>query len=86
MRHGNFKIGNRTYCFRLKPHFPRQLTQEFLLVDLENNLDQLAENGAEVLAKVEGKAKEMDGPKLRAAVFGPYRGAVLDDVPADVEQ
>ncbi len=67
-RHGNFKLGNRTYSFRIKPHFPRQLTQEFLLVDLVNNLDQLAENGAEVLAKVAGKAKEMDGPKLRAAV------------------
>lgn len=67
-RHGNFKLGNRTYSFRLKPHFPRQLTMEFLLVDLVNNLNQLAENGAEVLAKVKGKAKEMDSPKLRAAV------------------
>jgi hypothetical protein len=67
-RHGNFKLGNRTYSFRLKPHFPRQVTLEFLLVDLVNNLAQLAENGTEVLDKVGAKAKEMDGPKLRAAV------------------
>ena len=74
-RHGNFKLGNRTYSFRIKPNFPRQLTQEFLLVDLVNNLDQLAENGAEVLAKVAEKAKEMDSPKLRAAVrrYGKVR-------------
>lgn len=67
-RHGTFKLGNRTYSFRVKPHFPRQVTEEFLLVDLVNNLAQLAENGEEVLARAAEKAKEMDGPKLRAAV------------------
>ena len=67
-RQGNFKLGKRTYSIRLKPQFPRQVTLEFLLVDLVNNLAQLAENGTEVLAKVGAKAKEMDGPKLRAAV------------------
>jgi hypothetical protein len=67
-RHGTFKLGNRSYSFRVKPHFPKQVSEEFLLVDLVNNLNQLAENGGEVLAKVSAKAKQMDCPKLRAAV------------------
>lgn len=67
-RHGTFKLGNRTYSFRVKPHFPKQVTEEFLLVDLVNNLTELAENGKEILARVAAKAKEMNGPKLRAAV------------------
>ncbi len=67
-RHGTFKLGNRSYSFRVKPYFPKQLTEEFLLVDLVNNLAQLAENGEEVLARASEKAKAMDSPKLRAAV------------------
>lgn len=67
-RHGDFKLGNRTYSFRVKPHFPKQVTEEFLLVDLINNLNQLAENVEEISVRVAEKAKEMDGPKLRAAV------------------
>ena len=67
-RHGDFKLGNRIYSFRVKPHFPKQVTEEFLLVDLINNLNQLAENGEVISARAAEKAKEMDGPKLRAAV------------------
>src|ERR1035437_63967 len=43
-RHGVFKFGNRQFDFRMKPHFPRKLTSEFLFVDLLNNLDSLAED------------------------------------------
>jgi hypothetical protein len=67
-RHGEFKLGNRTYSFRVKPHFPKHSTKEFLLVDLINNLDELAENNEELLLRAGKKAKEMDGPKLRAAI------------------
>ncbi|WP_332732658.1 DUF6088 family protein [Flavihumibacter sp.] len=67
-RHGNFKLGNRVYSFRMKPHFPKEVTKVFLLVDLVNNLNQLAENEKDLLKRVAEKAKEMDGPKLRTAV------------------
>src|SRR5882762_6956106 len=40
-RHGIFSLGGRTFAFRQKPSFPRKLSQEFLLVDLVNNLDRL---------------------------------------------
>jgi hypothetical protein len=42
-RHGDFSFGGRKFAFRVKPAFPKSLTKEFLLGDLVNNVDQLAE-------------------------------------------
>jgi hypothetical protein len=64
-RHGDFNLGGKTFSFRVKPHFPNKVTQEFLLVDLLNNLDQLAEDSKEVVSKVHSKAKTMDTKKLK---------------------
>lgn len=41
-RKGEFKINGKTFEFKIKSSFPNQLTKEFLLVDLLNNLDELA--------------------------------------------
>jgi len=43
-RHGEFKLGGKTFDFRLKHKFPKTLSKEFLLVDLLNNLNELAED------------------------------------------
>lgn len=67
-RHGDFQLGGRKFAFRVKPRFPKSLTKEFLLVDLVNNLDQLAEARDEVLKRVEMRAAAADGPRLRRAV------------------
>ncbi len=67
-RHGDFTLGGMTFSFRVKPHFPRKATPEFLLVDLVNNLDQLAENPKMVLEKVKSKATGMDKKKLLASI------------------
>jgi hypothetical protein len=67
-RHGDFVLGNRKFAFRVKPDFPKTLTKEFLLVDLVNNLDQLAEVKSEVLERVKQRASSMDGRRLRRAV------------------
>lgn len=67
-RHGDFNLGGKTFSFRVKPHFPSKVTQEFLLVDLLNNLDQLAEDPKEVVAKVRFKAKSMDPRKLKKSL------------------
>ena len=64
-RHGVFNLGGKTFSFRVKPHFPNKVTQEFLLVDLLNNIDQLAEDSKEVVSKVQSKAKTMDTKKLK---------------------
>lgn len=67
-RHGEFQLGGRKFAFRVKPHFPKALTEEFLLVDLVNNLGQLAEARDEVLKRAMDRAVSSDGPRLRRAV------------------
>jgi hypothetical protein len=73
-RHGEFELGGRHFFFHLKPRFPKKLTPEFLLVDLVNNLDGLAEDTKEVLSKVKDKAKTIDVKKLKQNVK-KYGGA-----------
>jgi hypothetical protein len=67
-RHGDFQLGSRKFAFRVKPRFPKSLTKEFLLVDLVNNLDQLAEAKDEVLQRVGERAAAADSRRLRRAV------------------
>jgi hypothetical protein len=66
-RHGHFLLGGRTFDFRVKPSFPRKLSKEFLLVDLVNNLDRLAESREELLARVRERAASVDRPRLGRA-------------------
>ena len=67
-RHGKFVLGGRTFFFHRKPRFPKKLTTEFLMVDLVNNLDTLAEDPNEVLTNVKQKVKKMNTTKLQKAV------------------
>ena len=49
-RHGVFKLGNQTYDFRRPARgFPKKITHAFLIVDLLNNLNELAEENSESL-------------------------------------
>ena len=66
-RHGHFTLGGLTFDFRRKPRFPRKITEEFLLIDLLNNLPTLAENTEMLRARAGKKAKELDANKLRLA-------------------
>ncbi len=61
--------------FLKRPRFPKKSSQEFLLVDLMNNLDFLAENREEVRGNVAEKALSMDKSKLMktAREFGGVR-------------
>lgn len=67
-RHGEFQLGGRNYFFHAKHRFPKKLTQEFLLVDLVNNLDSLAEDKEELLKNVLEKASSMDVKQLKHSV------------------
>jgi hypothetical protein len=67
-QHGERQLGNRKFAFRMKLRFPKSLTNEFLLVDLVNNVDQLAEAKEEVLKRVMERAAASDGSRLRRAV------------------
>ena len=66
-RHGHFSLGGRTFDFRVRPTFPKALSEEFLLVDLVNNLDRLAESKKEVLARVRDRVPSYDPRSLRRA-------------------
>src|SRR6266849_3985016 len=74
-RHGSFTLGGRTFDFRMKSSFPRTLSSEFLLVDLVNNLDRLAESKEEVLARVRERVASYDVPRLQRAArdYGSVR-------------
>lgn len=67
-RKGRVVLGNREFQFVDKSSFPKKMTLEFLIVDLVNNLDSLAEDTGQVLDKVKGKASTMDKGKLRRSV------------------
>ena len=67
-RHGSFTLGNRTFNFRMKPHFPLKLSREFLLVDLVDNLDRLAEHKSSMLEGVKKQVQSADRKALKKAV------------------
>ena len=66
-RHGYFTLGGKPFEFRRKPRFPRQLTEEFLLVELLNNLSELAEDPASVRERARAKARELNADRLQRA-------------------
>jgi hypothetical protein len=67
-RHGQFTLGKRTFAFRKKAFFPLEVSREFLLVDLVNNLDQLVEDRAALLHAVAKQVSAVDRVDLAAAV------------------
>lgn len=68
-RHGEFTLGGRTYDFRVKHHFPKKnVTEEFLVVDLMNNVNTLAEDKEELLTRTREKALNMNPVRLKRAV------------------
>ena len=67
-RHGRFKLGGQNFNFRVRPRYPRKVTREFLLVDMLNNLENLAEDRKEILQRVKMKLPEMDSKRLRSTV------------------
>ncbi len=67
-RHGQFMLGTRVFHFMVKPYFPLEATSEFLLVDLVDNLDRLAEDRHMVLKLIVAKAETMDKKRLQLTV------------------
>src|SRR6266446_1296899 len=67
-RHGRFHLDGRCFDFRVKPHFPHTLSEAFLLVDLVNNVERLAEDKDELLDRVREKAASLDSQALSRAV------------------
>lgn len=75
-RHGTFKLSNKTFDFRRPAYgFPRKLSFAFLVVDLLNNLNELADDHADT---VQMKIKNTLSPELlkQAALFAKKYGKV----------
>lgn len=69
-RHGKFCLGNREYDFRVKHRFPKpsQVTPEYLLVDMLNNLSDLVEDTEVLVKKAKSSVHRFDLDKLRKAL------------------
>lgn len=63
-RKGEFKLNGKTFEFKMKSSFPNKLTKEFLLVDLLNNLDELAEDQNKALRNLPNKLSDFNGHEL----------------------
>ncbi|EJL27366.1 hypothetical protein PMI01_03847 [Caulobacter sp. AP07] len=74
-RHGKFTLAGRPFEFRVKPDFPTKVSQEFLLIDLVNNLATLGEDQNQVLSRVSQKASNLDAKRLARAAkdYGSVR-------------
>lgn len=67
-RHGQFMLGGKMFEFRLKHKFPRELSKEFLFVDLLNNLNELAEDRDNLLKSVKEKVLAKSDPQMKRTV------------------
>ncbi len=72
-RHGQFMLGGKVFDFHLKHKFPRKLSRAFLLVDLLNNLNELAEDREYILQNVKEKVLQESESQMKRA-FNAYAG------------
>jgi hypothetical protein len=66
-RTGEMVVGGRNYTFRIWREAPKTLTKEFLVVELLNRLNELAEDRSAMLENLRAKLSEMDASKLNRA-------------------
>lgn len=67
-RSGRFELGGFTFEFRKKNNFPKKASNEYLVVDLLNNLEHLAEDHNAVLSRVKNKIPELNLKRMRSQV------------------
>jgi hypothetical protein len=66
-RRGEFKFNGKTFIFKTKSAFPKNLSQEYLVVDLLNNLKELAEDPENLVTTFLSRLKDFDPKKLMVA-------------------
>jgi len=66
-RRGEFKFNGNTFIFKTKSAFPKNLSQEYLVVDLLNNLKELAEDPENLVTTFLSRLKDFDPKKLMVA-------------------
>ncbi|WP_347987649.1 hypothetical protein [Methylomonas sp. AM2-LC] len=73
-RDGRYTLNGRQFYFLKRSRFPEKSSQEFLLVDLINNLHFLAEDKESIIKRVAEKVRGMDKAILMKVVQ-EYAGA-----------
>ncbi len=71
-RRGAFVFNGKNFLFKLKPSFPNSITTEYLVIDLLNNLNELAEDPVKVINKFVKKIDSYNDKELEknARQFG----------------
>lgn len=74
-RHGIINIGGKTFEFKSVKDVPSKVTREYLVVDLLNNLEDLAEDHDEVKKSIVRLARHLNPKSFRTNVrrFGKVR-------------
>jgi len=67
-RKGEFQLNGKTFEFKLKSSFPKIISREYLLVDLLNNLDKLAEDQTQALNKLQNNIHSFNADALMRAI------------------
>ena len=66
-RKGEFQLNGKTFEFKLKSSFPKNISREYLLVDLLNNLDNLAEDQTQAIDKLQNNIRNFNADALMKA-------------------
>jgi hypothetical protein len=66
-RKGEFQLNGKTFEFKLKSSFPKYISREYLLVDLLNNLDNLAEDQTQAMDKLPNNVRSFNADALMKA-------------------
>jgi len=64
-RHEVVNLGNRTFNFKKRSTFPLKVSEEFLLVELVNNLDSLGEDNKYILEKVKVRILQINKSRMK---------------------
>lgn len=82
-RFGEFELGGKKFFFKRVPKFPYQLSKEYLLVDMLNNLKELAEDEDLVFENLKKNKEKFDAKRVLslAKEYGrPRTKKFLDEV------
>ena len=63
-RKGEFQLNGKTFEFKLKSSFPKNISREYLLVDLLNNIEELAEDQSQTLDKLNNNIDSFNAEAL----------------------
>lgn len=67
-RKGEFRLNGKTFEFKIKSSFPTQISKEFLLVDLINNVDAIAEDQLQIFDRLPDHLNRFNVPYIMEIV------------------